>query len=206
MTNQTQLPIAQLNPEDLVFVSQTKELVTDSFLVAKYFNKRHYNISQKIRNLGCSREFTERNFSLCHKNNELQNNKIQPFYQMTKDGFMFLVMSFTGKKAAIIKEAYINAFNWMAEKLQSQKQNLPAVCEDLFDLNDLNFRMLIEFSKGGPKKVKLIEDDAFICNKERLIELMEKPWIFSDADLADILQVAGQRLRSVGNQSQLPAV
>ena len=36
---------------------------------------------------------------------------------MTKDGFIFLVMDFTGKAAAQIKEAYINAFNWMAEQL-----------------------------------------------------------------------------------------
>ena len=36
---------------------------------------------------------------------------------MDKDGFMFLVMGFTGQKAAQVKEAYINAFNWMSEKL-----------------------------------------------------------------------------------------
>ena len=36
---------------------------------------------------------------------------------MTKDGFVFLVMGFTGKAASQIKEAYINAFNWMAEQL-----------------------------------------------------------------------------------------
>lgn len=30
---------------------------------------------------------------------------------------MFLVMGFTGKKAAKIKEAYINAFDWMHEQL-----------------------------------------------------------------------------------------
>ncbi len=38
-------------------------------------------------------------------------------YEMTKDGFMFLVMGFTGKAAAQIKEAYINAFNLMHAKL-----------------------------------------------------------------------------------------
>lgn len=36
---------------------------------------------------------------------------------MTKNGFMFLVMGFTGEKAAAIKEAYINAFDWMHEQL-----------------------------------------------------------------------------------------
>jgi phage regulator Rha-like protein len=32
-------------------------------------------------------------------------------YQITKDGFAFLVMGFTGKVAAKFKEAYILAFN-----------------------------------------------------------------------------------------------
>lgn len=121
----TDLPIAQHRPEDLVFISQTNQLVTDSFLVAKYFSKRHDNIVQKIRSLECSSVFTNLNFKVCHKNNELQNGKLQPFYQMTKDGFIFLVMSFTGKKAATIKEAYINAFNLMAEKLLSKPVEQP---------------------------------------------------------------------------------
>jgi ribosome maturation protein Sdo1 len=36
----------------------------------------------------------------------------RPAYEMTKDGFIFVVMGFTGAKAAATKEAYINAFNW----------------------------------------------------------------------------------------------
>jgi len=48
---------------------------------------------------------------------------------MTKDGFAFLAMGFTGKKAAAFKEAYINAFNQMAEfikSLQTAKLEFPA--------------------------------------------------------------------------------
>ncbi|NME01790.1 hypothetical protein HG555_09560 [Aeromonas sp. DNRA1] len=45
---------------------------------------------------------------------------------MTKDGFIFVVMGFTGVKAAATKEAYINAFNWMAEQLATQRPQ-PAI-------------------------------------------------------------------------------
>lgn len=45
---------------------------------------------------------------------------------MTKDGFIFVVMGFTGAKAAATKEAYINAFNWMAEQLAVQRSQ-PAI-------------------------------------------------------------------------------
>jgi hypothetical protein len=43
---------------------------------------------------------------------------------MTKDGFTFLAMGFTGKEAAKWKEAYINAFNKMAEQLSSNPVQL----------------------------------------------------------------------------------
>lgn len=42
-------------------------------------------------------------------------------YLITRDGFVFLGMAFTGTKADEVKEAYINAFNQM-EKYQVEKQ------------------------------------------------------------------------------------
>ncbi|WP_440867560.1 Rha family transcriptional regulator [Symbiopectobacterium purcellii] len=38
-------------------------------------------------------------------------------FTMTKDGFVFLIMGFTGKKAAAFKEAYIAEFNRMEAQL-----------------------------------------------------------------------------------------
>lgn len=93
--------------------------VTTSRDIAKYFDKEHKNVLQSIREVCCSEEFARLNFQLCYENSELQNGKPLPFYRITKDGFFFLVMSFTGKEAARIKEAYIKAFNEM-EKLLRQ--------------------------------------------------------------------------------------
>jgi len=194
------LPIEQHRPEDLVFVSQTQELVTDSFLVAEYFGKRHEQVLRKLKSLECSIEFTKHNFVLCHKNNKLQNNKLQPFYQMTKDGFMFLVMGFTGKKAAVIKEAYINAFNIMAEKLQSKPNNdlsefNPNLYKDFVDLKQhVNFRVLIEITEGRPSGFQFVDDDAFVCNKERFIGLMKDKRIFTNQEIVQINSVAAKRL------------
>lgn len=39
----------------------------------------------------------------------------QPCFNMTRDGFVFLVMGYRGKKAASFKEAYIKRFNEMEE-------------------------------------------------------------------------------------------
>lgn len=103
--------------------------VTTSLAVALYFKKMHKNVIQKIESLDCSPEFSRLNFQLCRKNSELQNGKPQPFYQITKDGFVFLVMGFTGKKAAAFKEAYIAEFNRMEATLRGEPASLPAPAE-----------------------------------------------------------------------------
>jgi len=45
-------------------------------------------------------------------------------WEITKDNFMFLVMGFTGKRAAQIKEAYINEFNHMTDLLSGRRYQL----------------------------------------------------------------------------------
>lgn len=98
-------------------------IITTSMKVAEFFGKQHKHVLEKIRRLDCSDEFLTANFSTVkfnHRGNEYEA------YEMTKNGFIFLVMGFTGKKAARIKEAYINAFDWMTEQLQQQVFSITA--------------------------------------------------------------------------------
>lgn len=109
-------------------MQQTSEMValtgeqvrTDSRTVAKEFGKRHCDVLRAYRNMKCSKDFTLRNFAECLEINHLSNGKPEPVIQMTKDGFMFLVMGFTGQRAAQKKEAFIAAFNEMAEFIRTQ--------------------------------------------------------------------------------------
>ncbi|EKF7101461.1 Rha family phage regulatory protein [Escherichia coli] len=89
--------------------------VTSSLAVAEYFCKQHKNVIQKIQTLECSVEFTELNFQPSDYT-DCTGRKL-PCYQITRDGFAFLAMGFTGKRAARFKEAYINAFNQMEQAL-----------------------------------------------------------------------------------------
>lgn len=91
------------------------KVVTSSLAVADYFHKPHEDVLAKISRLDCSVEFTERNFSLS-KYTDVTGRKL-PCYHITKNGFAFLAMSFTGKRAARFKEAYINAFDQMEKQL-----------------------------------------------------------------------------------------
>jgi Rha family phage regulatory protein len=87
---------------------------TTTHQVATAFGKLHNHVIAKVRSLECSAQFLTDNFSSVQF--EHRGNVYEAF-EMTKDGFMFLVMGFTGKPAAAIKEAYIAAFNEMAARL-----------------------------------------------------------------------------------------
>lgn len=91
---------------------------TTSLIVAEVFGKRHDNVIKAIRSLDCSADFALLNFEECTRKGS--NNKPEPFYRMTRDGFTFLCMGFTGKEAARWKEAYIAAFNRMEAELQQR--------------------------------------------------------------------------------------
>lgn len=96
--------------------------VTTSLDVADYFRKLHKDVLKKIDSLDCSPEFTSANFCADVQSIEIGNGATRDskIYEMTKDGFVFLVMGFTGKKAAAFKEAYIAEFNRMeAQAYQS---------------------------------------------------------------------------------------
>jgi len=77
--------------------------------VAEKFGKGHREVLRSIRLLECSDEFRESNFAPATYKSK-QNRNINCF-EMTRDGFSFLCMGFTGKNAAQWKEKYIVAFN-----------------------------------------------------------------------------------------------
>ena len=100
--------------------------------VARVFGKEHAHILRAIRDLDCSKSFTEANFGF----SEYQDitGRTLPEILMTRDGFTFLAMGFTGEKAARFKEAYISAFNQMEARL---KASLPMTAKDLTNPDQL---------------------------------------------------------------------
>lgn len=96
------------------------EIKTNSIVVAEHFGKRHADLLRAIESLECSPEFIERNFALIEVDVKVGfGTRKDKAYEITRDGFAFLVMGFNGKNAARWKEAYIHAFNAMAEQLQA---------------------------------------------------------------------------------------
>lgn len=117
--------VVQVAPTDqelsLVAV-ENEHAVTTSMRVAEVFSKQHKDVLKAVKSLDCSEEFRERNFALSKIDYQNGNIKKQlPMYYITRDGFMFLVMGFTGKTAAKWKEAYIKAFNEMEAKIRAEQ-------------------------------------------------------------------------------------
>ncbi|MBI0133470.1 Rha family transcriptional regulator [Snodgrassella sp. W8132] len=106
--------------EQFVQINHSEPVTTSEF-VAKAFGKEHKNILRKIEEIFTQvpDSFIKLNFKFNEKLVKVGfGERRDKFYELTKDGFILLVMGFTGKNAMSIKIAYINAFNAIAEKLR----------------------------------------------------------------------------------------
>ena len=114
----------ELIPKDKygVFVDTKDTARVDSLYVAQYFKKEHKNVLRDITRItdpksGLSEEFVRLNFEPSSYTNS--QNKKQPCYMMTRDGFTMLVMGYTGRKAMRFKELYIRRFNEMEQFIKT---------------------------------------------------------------------------------------
>lgn len=102
------------------------EMVVSSREVANNFKKNHKEVLRIINTklevnakLRSPQYFIESTYLD-------KSNRQSKEYLMTRDGFSFLVMGFTGAKADEWKLKYIEAFNQMEEHIKSQQKCLPS--------------------------------------------------------------------------------
>ena len=96
--------------KDLIVDNDDRVLVSSKD-ISDSFGKVHRNVLRDIKSLECSEDFRQHNFE--QSSFTSLQNKVLPCVNMTKDGFAFLCMGFTGKEAAQFKEKYISAINKM---------------------------------------------------------------------------------------------
>lgn len=134
----------ELIPKDKygVFADTSDTARADSLFVAQFFEKEHKNVLRDIGKItdsksGLSEEFAQLNFEPSSYIN-LQNKK-QPCYMLTRDGFTLLVMGYTGQKAMRFKELYIRRFNEMEQfikTLVTARRDFPLLTENIKLLHD----------------------------------------------------------------------
>lgn len=152
--------------ENIVEIDDGK-MFTTSLIVAQAFEKNHYDVLKAISNLECSPEFNERNFTAVEYKDA--KGEMRPAYRLTRDGFAFLAMGFTGKKAAAWKETFLEAFNAMEAALLARQPEEPRPIQEeekkvVFSKErGLLFRPRRKISKGNVKAVYgLLHMESFV--------------------------------------------
>lgn len=105
---------------ELVYL-KNDEAVCSSLQVAEKFEKRHADVMRAIDSL--IKNDPTQNCVRCFKRGMYTDAKGErrPMYTMNRDGFTFLVMGFTGKKANEWKWQYIKAFNQMERFIREKE-------------------------------------------------------------------------------------
>lgn len=95
---------------------------TTSLEVAQFFGKQHQHVMRSIDDLRSNtpESFSASNFGRAEYSDE--QGKTRPMFILYRDGFMLLVMGYTGKKALAVKLAYIEAFNRLEAELAAQRE------------------------------------------------------------------------------------
>ena len=170
-------------------------LITTSLAVSNHFQRNHRDVLTTIRSLDCSPEFRERNFTL--SSYTTSQGKSQPMYEITRDGFSFLCMGFTGAQAAAWKEKYIAAFNAMeqelqqpANRLETHMAQLAAGMNMLLAQNRMvhKYIALLEMNQKGRRRIKR-EDEAII------LQLRDEG--LSQADIARLLRISATAVNRI---------
>lgn len=142
-------------------VMENNHAVTTSLIVAEVFGKEHKNIVRDIGKIKQSigqlkiepsseKEInTDQNWGLLFQETEYINtqNKKQPMYHLTRDGFTLLAMGFTGAKALQWKLKYIEAFNKMETSLKKISKQAKLNIEDRIEKLKFEITALKETSK-----------------------------------------------------------
>lgn len=133
---------------DLVRLSGDRVVVT-SLDICNHFGKQHKDVLRAIDGLDCSDAFRQRNFAptVYHRQNPSGGQPIEArMFEITRDGFVFLCMGFTGQRAALWKERYIEAFNKMEAALKAPvvAQPDPAVLSLAAQIGELRDEMRLQ--------------------------------------------------------------
>ncbi len=113
--------------KDLV-IMHDQQAVTTSLILAEAFEKQHKHVIEAIEKKISTAENSALLKNMFVEDSYIASNgKQNKMYYLNRDGFTFIAMGFTGKKADEFKLKYIEAFNKME---QIVRQELPQTPEE----------------------------------------------------------------------------
>jgi Rha family phage regulatory protein len=192
------------NKDGLLFVSSRE--------VAERFGKEHFNVIQTIENK--IKSLTLENSGV--KISELfivgeyeHRGNVYKEYHLTRDGFSFIAMGFTGSKADVWRLKYIAAFNQMEYEIK--RMNQPQG-EELLALAVLHAQKVIEEKESllNDQKPKVLLADAITANessisiRELAIILKQNGVDTGEIRLFEWMRKKGYLTKRRGKENSLP--
>lgn len=123
-----------LFPETLLVSHEGARIYTTSVHMAEHFGKRHDNVMKAIYKAISESPDEERLLNFEERletyivNNARRERRI---FQLTHDGFMFVVQGFTGKEASSWKWKFIRAFRDMERQLRSKEERFATALDQI---------------------------------------------------------------------------
>lgn len=145
--------------KDLV-IMHDQQAVTTSLILAEAFEKQHKHVIEAIEKKISTAENSALLKNMFVEDSYIASNgKQNKMYYLNRDGFTFIAMGFTGKKADEFKLKYIEAFNKMEQII---KQELPQTPEEKLALT---MQVTLRLDKRVGKLEKSIDE---IQNKSEI--------------------------------------
>lgn len=145
--------------DNVVYIMQNR-CITDSRKLAEVFGKQHKDVLRKIESqlADMPTELRERNFTLTSQLVDMPNNATREdkIYEMTKDGFMAVAMTFTGKKAEAFRWAIIEEFNRRGDELEVRGLVTHSM-EDLLDKASAEIRLYKNRASKAEQEAKVLD-------------------------------------------------
>ncbi|MGX7195479.1 Rha family transcriptional regulator [Enterococcus olivae] len=102
-------------------IMKDQQAVTTSLQVAEGFEKQHKDVMRAIENkFSSAQNYAQYQNMFAEGTYQDKSGKNNKMYYMNRDGFTFIAMGFTGRKADEFKLKYIEAFNQMEEHIKQQ--------------------------------------------------------------------------------------
>lgn len=143
-------------------IMHDQQVVTTSLILAEAFNKQHKNVIQaieaKIEPAENSARYKRMFYEGIYTDKKGEQRKM---YYLNRDGFTFIAMGFTGRKADEFKLKYIDAFNRMEERIKQQ----PAQYKLPQTYSEALIELAKEVEKNEELQPKADKYDRYLSNK-----------------------------------------
>src|SRR5699024_2906101 len=134
-----------------IVIMKDQQAVTSSLQVAKGFEKKHKDVMKAIDNkISSAQNCAQYKNMFAEGTYQDKSGKANKMYYMNRDGFTFIAMGFTGRRADEFKLRYIDAFNKMQTKIQMQLAANPRT----------KLKLMYQFSEETAERVDSIETDV----------------------------------------------